>query len=323
MSGRLTPTQLGEAGIPDDVFINPDTLPPVSCGEVTRDEQDVAASRGRKKNKLKAFLKKDKGRKNEPPKLSELGDALGKSHASSTSSKDDIRDVVPVQQQQQERDSKPSKLSSFRGFFATKPAEAATVGGTPELAGSAVQRRVPLRQSFREFFHDTPIVSPSQGGDDVVIATLKEPAASSTCTISVVMFVLFGIIEVLGIVLLVVGLTGNSRKAEHCMVIGPLFLLLGCFVMIGYVFFVLFWMDNPLPCLSDCMAKVNSKIGAVQDPYGLKRPETYANQRTSYHPGLRLPAYIPPASPNARETIPMGYLSTDGQAIDKLDDPPG
>ena len=323
MSGHLTPSEAAEATLPDDVFINPDTLPPVSTAELAADEQDVAPARG-KKNKLKGFIKKGKkDKKSEPPGISALADALGKSRASSTSSKEAAADVLPVLMTQQ-RETKPSRMSSFKGFFAKKPA-AADVSDQPAEAGRVLERRrAPLmRESFRKLFRGSPAVSPPVAGDhEAPVVPLKELPPGSACRMSVFMFGLFGVVVIIGIVLVIFGFTGNSRKAEHCLVIGPIFLLLGCFVMIGHAFFVLFWVDDPLPCLNECMAKINSKIGGVPDPYGLKRPETYVTQRTSYYPGLRLSTYMPPASPNAKETIPMKNFSAAGQMV-RTDGLPG
>ena len=341
MSGRISPAGDAEGGLPEGVYINPDNLPPVNTSHIENDyddHYDVAPARGTigKTAKLKGIFKKPGKKHKDPPGpprgVSQLGDVLGKTGGSSAGSRDDIsrgsgsrhdgsREDIPPSMHQP-TDSDKSKMATFKDFFkkhdTSHPAPHSTSAygqqhHTSKTSHSATMDS--MRTTVMNFFSGpSHPIAPPVSTADAEIAQLKPAPRRSPCRMSIFMFVMFGLMVFIGIILLIMGFTRNSLAAERCMVIGPIFIGLGCFLIIGEIFFMMFWMEDPMPCLGDCVEKMNAAIGGVEDPYGLKNPETYKKPSASYYPGLNLSAYIgvPPASPSAKETIPMKTMYSGG-----------
>ncbi len=145
-----------------------------------------------------------------------------------------------------------------------------------------------MTSDFKNFFVGTasPIVVATPGED---LAPLHPPPKRSACRCTVAIIIFFILFIITGILLLIFG---TIRDNYIAWMLGPNFLGLGCFVLIGYIFFMCFWKDDPLPYAKPVMAKIDaSAVGGVKDPYGLQEASTYKASGFRY-PGSKCHAVM-------------------------------
>ena len=138
---------------------------------------------------------------------------------------------------------------------------------TPPTDPEAKARQTAI-QKFQNFFKKEPqMASPSvyQPGD---IMRLKEKPPKSKFTMG-------NFINLLLILSIFAGfLMCTCIPVEPALYyLGPAFLGLGCFALIGKIYFTnFFWVEDPLPnALKPALAQYEKYLGGVKDPYGHKK----------------------------------------------------
>lgn len=155
-----------------------------------------------------------------------------------------------------------------------------------------------MKASMKGWFSPTVSSAPPSRYSPGDVAELKPMPGKYPIRMSTIIYFLLGLALVIGIILTAMG--SNS----HYSVVGPLFIGLSIFAIIGKVFFTLFWEDEPCPHFRPYITQVENAIGGAKDPYRHK-------QSLQSGPNMYMPQMSPTAVPLTQFSYPYVYPSQD------------